>query len=175
MKIIVSSLASAPALMVRERPSHLVSLLSPEEIHLAPTGHAPERHLRLPMHDLRDGLDLTGDVPPAAEHVARLLAFADGWSGTSSILVHCWAGVSRSTAAAYAIACARNPDADETAIARALRAASPTAWPNPMLIAHADAALGREGRMIAAVEAIGEPDHLDSAPFFLPATFPARR
>lgn len=171
MKIHVCSLALAPQLIVRERPSHVVSLLSPEEIHLAPAGHAPDRHLRLPMRDLREVSMFPGDTPPSEAHVEELLAFGEGWTGAAPILVHCWAGISRSTAAAYAIACARNPGRDEHAIAAALRDASPTAWPNPVLIALADAALGRAGRMIAAIEDIGVPDHFDSEPFHLPADF----
>jgi len=175
MKIIVSSLARAPALMLSERPSHVVSLLSPEEIHLAPDGHAPERHLRLPMHDLRGVPEeaFPGDTPPSESHVAELLKFAAGWSSEAPILIHCWAGVSRSTAAAYSIACARNPGAREEEIAQALRDASPTAWPNPQIVALADTLLARDGRMSAAIKAIGMPDHFDAAPFHIPAHFPA--
>ena len=158
-------------MMRRERPSHVISLLSPEEIHLAPDGHAPERHLRLAMHDVRGEALARHEIPPAADQVAQILSFAETWPGDEPILVHCWAGISRSTATAFCLACARNPDADETAIAQALRAASPTAWPNPVIIGYADAALGRAGRMIAAVEAIGEPDHFDTEPFHIPAAF----
>ena len=59
------------------------------------------------------------------------------------MLIHCFAGVSRSTAAAFIAACALAPNRDEATIARALRAASPTATPNARLVALADAALGR--------------------------------
>ena len=174
MKIVVSSLALAPDVIAREKPSHVVSLLSPEEIHLAPGGHAPERHLRLAMHDLRDEIVFSGEVPPCAEHVAELLAFADTWDAADAILIHCWAGVSRSTAAAFTLACARNPSVPETAIARALREASPTAWPNPVLVGCADTALGRSGRMLEAIADIAEPPHFDAAPFHIPATFAVR-
>jgi predicted protein tyrosine phosphatase len=174
MRIHVCSLALAPSLIESERPSHVVSLLSPEEIHLAPSDHhASDRHLRLPMHDLREAASFPSDTPPSAAHVEELLAFGAGWSGEAPILVHCWAGISRSTAAAYAIACARNPSINEEEVALALRAASPTAWPNPVFIGFADAALGRSGRMVAAIEAIGMPDHFEAEPFHLPADFPA--
>ncbi len=175
MKIIVSSLALAPDVMARERPSHVVSLLSPEEIHLAPNGHAPDRHLRLAMHDLREATAALalGEVPPQAAHVDQLIAFGQGWTSEAPILVHCWAGISRSTAAAFTLACARNPHAEEEEIALALRSASSTAWPNPVLVALADAALGRGGRMVAAIAAIGMPENFEGArPFHLPADFP---
>jgi predicted protein tyrosine phosphatase len=71
------------------------------------------------------------------------------------LVVHCWAGISRSTAAAFAALCAINPDVDEELIARRLREASPTAYPNRLMIRLADAALGRRGRMMQAIEGIG--------------------
>jgi predicted protein tyrosine phosphatase len=69
--------------------------------------------------------------------------------------MHCYAGISRSTAGAYVAACALNPRRDELAIARALRLASPTATPNYRIVALADQALGRAGRMTTAIEHIG--------------------
>jgi predicted protein tyrosine phosphatase len=71
------------------------------------------------------------------------------------MVVHCWAGISRSTASAFAIACARDPDADELEVALAMRRASPSAFPNRRIVALADDILGRHGRMVAAVEAMG--------------------
>jgi predicted protein tyrosine phosphatase len=175
MKIIVSSLALVPGIIATERPSHVISLLAPEDIHLATFDHVAERHLRLEMHDLREsGSFNPGEIPPHEEHVARLLAFAGSWTSEAPILVHCWAGISRSTAAAFTLACARNPDIAERDIALALRAASATAWPNPVIVGHADAALGRGGRMLAAIDAIGEPEDFENTqPFHLPAIFAA--
>jgi predicted protein tyrosine phosphatase len=57
-------------------------------------------------------------------------------------------------ASAFAAACMLNPHRDEMEIARKLRAASPIASPNRLIVSHADKALGRNGRMIRALEAI---------------------
>lgn len=175
MKIFVSSLALAPTTIQRERCSHVVSLLSPEEIHLAPEDLPTDRRLRLAMHDLRGAEVAPGETPPAAAHVEQLLAFAQGWRAEAPILVHCWAGISRSTAAAFTIACARNPHADEREIAWEIRRVSHTAWPNPIIVDYADKALGRNGRMLAAIEAIGPGRQDASRPFHLPADFPASK
>jgi predicted protein tyrosine phosphatase len=51
--------------------------------------------------------------------------------------------------------CALNPHRDEASIARALRQASPTATPNIRIVTLADKLLGRQGRMVAAIETIG--------------------
>ena len=69
--------------------------------------------------------------------------------------MHCYAGISRSTAAAFVSVCALNPASDEQAVAAALRRASPTATPNIRIVALADYLLVRSGRMVRAVEAIG--------------------
>ena len=66
-------------------------------------------------------------------------------------MVHCYAGISRSTAGAFVTACALNPQRDEMTIARALRDASPTATPNIRIVSLADRMLGRDGRMVAAI------------------------
>jgi len=84
------------------------------------------------------------------------------------MVIHCFAGVSRSTAAAFISACALTPGRDEYAIARAIRAASPTATPNMRLVALAEEALARKGRMTGAIEAIGRgEDCYEGTPFVL--------
>ena len=92
---------------------------------------------------------------PAEEHVCRLIDFASRWDRTSPMVVHCFAGISRSTAGAFVAACAINPQRDEQEIAWAIRRASRTAQPNARIVAIADQLLKRDGRMVRAVETIG--------------------
>jgi len=101
-----------------------------------------------------------------------LMAFGRDWDGQAPMVVHCLAGISRSTASAFAIACQRNPDAPEIVIARALRRAAPHALPNRRIVALADDLLGRRGGMVDAVAAIGG-NNLASmgAPFDLPVRY----
>jgi predicted protein tyrosine phosphatase len=76
--------------------------------------------------------------------------------------------VSRSTAAAFITACALRPHRDEAEIAQAVRTKSPTATPNSRLVTIADAMLGRNGRMVAAIEKIGRGRNcFEGAPFAL--------
>lgn len=166
MRLLVGPLEAVPALCAAHEPSHLVSWLSPPA---APPDLAeafpPERRLFLLSHDI--AAPTAGLQAPALDDVARLLAFAPSWTGARPMLVHCWAGVSRSTAAAFAIACSRSPRS-EAELALALRAASPGATPNPLIVAHADALLGRAGRMVAAVAEIGRGAEVSlGAPFEL--------
>src|SRR5271163_1639631 len=132
---------------------HVVSLIGDEARLERPTGIAPENHLWLKLHDISTPLD--GCIMPGEEHVADLINFVRGWDRRAPLVVHCFAGISRSTASAYAAVCALNPERDENSIAQALRHASPTATPNIRIVSLADQFLGRDGRMIAAIETIG--------------------
>ncbi len=77
-------------------------------------------------------------------------------------------GISRSTASAFASVCALNPRRGEDSIAQALRRASPTATPNIRIVSLADRLLGRNGRMVSAIETIGRGNLADeAAPFRL--------
>ncbi len=154
MVLIVTPLRRLPEVIASRAPSHLITLLSPGSVTVeTPEGVAAERHLRLGIHDVAS--PAPGFVAPSAETVETILAFADGWDASSPMVIHCLAGISRSTAAAFVIACARNPHADETEIALAMRRASSTAFPNRRIVAFADDILRREGRMLDAVEAMG--------------------
>ncbi len=106
----------------------------------------------LGLHDIVEARE--GHVLARREQVETLLAFFRAWERESPLVIHCYAGVSRSTAAAYIALCAltQRPEAE---IAQDLRRLSPAATPNRHLVALADAILSREGRMTAAVAAIG--------------------
>jgi predicted protein tyrosine phosphatase len=120
---------------------------------VTPAGFAPDRHLRLDMHDIIEARD--GAIAPAEEHVGELIEFVRSWDRKEPLLIHCFAGLSRSTAAAFITLCALNPQAPERMIALALRRASDTAVPNRRFVALADSFLKREGRMLAALDDMG--------------------
>jgi predicted protein tyrosine phosphatase len=168
MVLVVTPLRLLPQVIAERAPSHIITLLSPEELIDTPAGFDPERHLRLGMHDITQ--PESGFTAPDAAMVERALAFARGWDAKAPMIVHCWAGISRSTATAFSIVCERNPHADELKIALAMRRASPSAFPNRRIVALADDILGRRGRMLEAVEAMGGNGFvLEGVPFDLPA------
>jgi predicted protein tyrosine phosphatase len=146
---------------------HVVSLIGDEARLQRPPSVAPENHLWLCLHDISEPLD--GYIMPGEQHVATLLDFVRGWDRKAPLVVHCYMGISRSTASAFASVCALNPHRDEIAIAQALRRASPTATPNIRIVSLADKLLGRNGRMVAAVETIGRGvmTNTDAEPFRL--------
>lgn len=151
--ILVTPLSAVEATILRDAPSHMVTLLSPEHMIETPAGIAPDRHLRLGVNDVAEAW--AGDTPPAVHHVSQLLDFGRGWDANAPMLVHCWAGVSRSMAAAFIILCERAGPGHERAIAQAIRARAPHAAPNTLFVQHADEMLGRGGRMREAIAEIG--------------------
>ncbi|NNG05062.1 MAG: protein tyrosine phosphatase [Inquilinus sp.] len=151
--IYVCNLPEMPAHVRNLRPSHLVSLLTAAEQPPTPDGLAADRHHRVEINDIEQPRD--GHVLPEARHIVALLGFLHGWQPSAPLLVHCFAGISRSTAAAL-IALVFRHDGREEEGARRLRQVAPHAQPNRRIIALADDLLGRSGRLIAAREAMGE-------------------
>src|SRR6185312_2295028 len=121
--------------------SHVITLLSPEHMIETPNGFPSDRHLRLGMHDVPDAW--ASDAAPCADHVDSLIKFGRGWQADAPMIVHCWAGVSRSMAAAYILLCERLGPGSEHTVAQAIRARAPHAFPNPLFVQLADAALQR--------------------------------
>jgi len=151
--IFVCPLSRLSETVSRSGARHILTLINEGTLVTRPKDVAPDNHLRIGIHDIVEPMD--GMVCPSDAHVTELLGFIRRWDRQSPIVVHCYAGVSRSTAAAYTALCALRPDLDEAIIASRIRGRSPEATPNVRLVARADELLGREGRMVRAVQAIG--------------------
>jgi predicted protein tyrosine phosphatase len=170
-QIHICSLKMVESLAADIGPSHVLSLLGgitpfPE----TPKIVDPRNHLKITLADIAEPQE--GMIHPGADHVQQVIAFAEHWATEGRgkpVIVHCFAGISRSTASALMIACALRPKTAEARFTEALRAASESAQPNALLIEHADALLGRQGRLIAAVENMGLADFSKAGqPFVLP-------
>jgi predicted protein tyrosine phosphatase len=168
--ITVCPFHAVPRLVDNGDITHVMSLLGPDTPHLTLERLQPKCHLQLTFHDIAEPLD--GFTAPSREHVEDILDFARSWQPPAGLLIHCWAGISRSTAAAFATMCALNPDHDEAEIAWTLRRMAPTASPNRLMVRFADEVLDRGGRMIAAADAIGRGAHAYEGTVF---TWPVTR
>jgi predicted protein tyrosine phosphatase len=149
----VCSLARLHDTVAQTRASHIVTLLRLVDRVQRPDSIEEANHLILGLDDITAPMD--GYTPPAEEHVNDLVRFVQRWDRSAPVVMHCYAGISRSTAAAFISACALNPSREEATIAQAIRKSSPTAMPNILLVSHADRILCRDGRMIEAVMALG--------------------
>jgi predicted protein tyrosine phosphatase len=170
MRIIVCPLSLVPAQVEAHKPSHLITLLDPDHVIDTPAPLTPDRHLRIGVNDITERTD--GLLLAQEEMVRDILDFGATWDEAAPIIVHCWAGVSRSTATAFILACERNPQLNERDIAQAMRRASAAATPNRRLVELADDMLGRRGYMVDAVNSIGRGEYVfENTPFHLPARF----
>lgn len=168
----VCSLSRLAATVERVGASHVATLINAGTDVVRPEPIPEENHLFLGFNDITEPAE--GLTPPAEEHVRELIGFVERWDKSKPMVIHCWAGISRSTAGAYIAMCALHPERDEAGLARELRDRSPSATPNIRLVRFADGILGREGRMIAAIEAIGRGrDAFEGDPFSFELTIPA--
>jgi predicted protein tyrosine phosphatase len=148
LRLIVCPLAQLDAALALA-PSHVMSLVSPETV----LPLVPGQRLVLRFHDIAEPAE--GLIAVQAEDIAAIIGFIQDWPGAAPLLIHCWAGISRSTAAAYIAACLREGAGEEERLAQVLRHAAPWATPNPRMVALADGILGRSGRMVRAIAGIG--------------------
>ena len=135
--------------------THVLSLLGPD-LPDPPefAAFAPHRRLILRFHDVIE--PQSNQNAPTREDVERLLVFGREVSEIPKghLLVHCQAGVSRSTAAAALILIQANPEWPASAALDVIAAIRPRAWPNLLILELGDAVLGRNGEIAAAAGAI---------------------
>ena len=131
--------------------THVVSILDPD--YPAPDGLAkilPENRIVFRFDDAT--LPQIGRIHPASADIEELVKWSRNLSNTEvdHLLIHCHAGVSRSTAAAAIILAEKNPGR-EAQIFEMIDRIRPRNWPNSMMISLADQLLGCGGALNAAL------------------------
>jgi predicted protein tyrosine phosphatase len=120
------------------------------------------RRLRLHFHDVIEALP--GWIAPERWDVELLLAFGRTLGDPALVtrmeapgthlLIHCHAGLSRSTASAILLLAQREPARAARDIVGQVIRLRPQAWPNLRMVEMGDALLGRGGEIVAAVGAL---------------------
>ena len=168
MTLYICSLAALHDVTAATGASHVLTVISGGTDVPRPASVAPENHLFLEFNDIT--APAQGLVPPSPAHVEKILDFGRAWDRARPMVIHCWAGVSRSTAAGFILSHALTPGSDPHALARLLRARAPWATPNARMVGFADDLLGADGAMREAVAAIGRGAMAyEGRPFTLPA------
>ncbi len=171
-KIYTAPLSAVEEVIARRGVTHLVSLLNPSAMIETPAGIDRAHHLRLGFSD--SAVEQEGAA--GASHAEDLVSFVRGWDGRGSLLIHCLAGVSRSTAAGFIALCCLNEETSEAEAARVLRRSAAHASPNRLLVRLGDRTLGREGRMVRAIEALPPAQPVwEGVVSEFPARIPVRR
>ena len=137
--------------IVKSGPTHVVSILDPE----APepedlAGLSDGARVQLRFHDV--SCETPGYLAPQRDDIDALLAFGRtiAMNPSPHVLVHCHAGISRSTAAAVVLLVQRRPGA-ERQVFEWVSQVRPVAWPNARIIRLADAALDLGSALVAAM------------------------
>ncbi len=139
------------------RPSHVLSILDPDwPVPEAFGTYGEHEKLELRFHDVIE--PMTGQIMPSEDHVRALLAFGRDLMAEppeqAHLLVHCHAGISRSTASMALILAQGRPQAPAAAILGEVLRIRDKAWPNLRMIEMGDAMLERGGSLVEAAHAI---------------------
>ena len=135
--------------------THVLSILDPDYPEPADfAAYGPHKRLTLRFDDvIAPG---PNHILPERHHIEALLEFGKGLAAAVDdplhhLLVHCHAGISRSTASMTILLAEARPQAEEDALFAHIREIRPQAWPNSRMIAMADDLLKRDGRLVAAL------------------------
>ena len=156
----ICGLEEMPRHVAAIEPSHLISLVTPDSMPDTPPEVIPANHLQVAVHDIVE--PYPDAILPSEAHIEAIIEFARGWDVRSPMLIHCYAGVSRSTAAALIVACVHFPDR-EAEIAEHLREVAPHAHPNRLMIELADRVQAHGGALVDAVDSIGSGELIERA------------
>jgi len=135
--------------------THVLSILDPDMLDPpAFAAFAPHRRLALRFHDIIE--TRPNSLAPQKADVERVLAFGRELieESPAHLLIHCHAGVSRSTASAALILAQARPERPAREALEAVSQIRPRAWPNLRILEFGDELLGRNGEIVAAVAAI---------------------
>jgi predicted protein tyrosine phosphatase len=135
--------------------SHVLSILDPDwPVPTAFGSFGEHERLELRFFDVIE--PDAAAIPPQAGHVEQLLAFGRDLMAEppaqAHLLVHCHAGVSRSSASMALILAQALPQRPAGDIFEEVLRIRPHVWPNLRIVELGDAVLGRGGELIAGVQ-----------------------
>ena len=133
--------------------THILSILDPEWPD-PEAFQAYDPHFRATLR-FHDAIEPDPDILlPQRADVEAILTFGRDAAEAGGLLIHCHAGISRSTAATLMILAQAHPHEGEDELAERLLQTRPQAWPNSRMITFADELLDRNGRLFAATAGI---------------------
>jgi len=133
--------------------THVLSILDPDWPDPA-AFRAFDPHFRATFR-FHDAIEPGPDILlPQRGDVEAILTFGRDAAEAGGLLIHCHAGISRSTAATLMILAQAHPREREDELAERLLQNRLQAWPNSRMITFADELLDRHGRLSAATAGI---------------------
>ena len=139
------------------RVSHVLSILDPEWPAPEVFGtYGEHEKLEMRFHDVID--ESPGAIAPTSIHIKQLLTFGcrlgEEPPADAHLLVHCHAGVSRSSASMALLIAQAMPGRSGNAIFADILRIRPQIWPNLRIVEIGDGVLGRNGDLIDAAKGV---------------------
>ena len=137
--------------------SHVLSILDPDQPEPeAFGGYGEHARLELKFHDVIQ--EMPGFEAPQVEHVEKMLEFGQDLlrdpEPARHLLVHCHAGISRSTAAMTLLLAQAQPGLGADEVLAQVVHIREKAWPNLRILSMGAELLGRQGEFIEAAGAV---------------------
>ena len=137
--------------------SHVLSILDPSEPEPEAFGaYGEHARLELKFHDIIE--ETPGFIAPQHEHVGRMLEFGQELlcdpENVRHLLVHCHAGISRSTASMTLLLAQAQPDLSAAQVLAQVVHIREKAWPNLRILTLGEELLGRQGEFTKAAGAV---------------------
>lgn len=170
INITVSSLMSAMMSMRDDQFDYYISTIGPDDVCY---NKGKEKHLLLSFHDIEDVSD-SDFTAPTREHIKQILEFSETLPDEANLLIHCMAGISRSTATAIGVCCQKGMTPSD-ALSHVRNIREPTlkagymVLPNRLMIGYFDDELGLGGELVKVVQ-----EYYDGLPLIGVTTLPNR-
>jgi predicted protein tyrosine phosphatase len=134
--------------------SHVLSIVDPDQPELEAFGtYGEHARLELRFHDIIE--ETPGEEAPQPHHVEQILSFGRDIlrepAALRHLLVHCHAGVSRSTASMTLLLAQAQPQLAARDVLHQVLAIRDKAWPNLRILTFGEQQLGRPGEFSGAV------------------------
>tara|TARA_Y100000590_G_C15396558_1_gene892167 strand:- start:197 stop:766 length:570 start_codon:yes stop_codon:yes gene_type:complete len=177
--IVVCSLSDFKNVSESIKPSHAISVIDPGYEPNTPNGI--KKHLKLGFDDIISINDdgplyrLPGDINPKKQtlftesNANTVASFLKTWNEDSSIVIHCWCGVSRSMATATYLMCSLDCSNIDRNI-RYIRSIAPHANPNKLMLSFYEKILNTKGKISATFDKYPYSTTYDCEYNFAPVT-----
>lgn len=153
----ICGIHDVPSLIIETGATNVISLLDPR--YLPMELRVPlKNHLQIPISDT---INQNESHAPNPKHIEMLLKqgvpmLLNSVKIGKPLIVHCYAGISRSTAAAFTLLCAVAGPGHEQTLIEWILSTRHIADPNGLIVKHADDVLGRNGAMVKALSSMDE-------------------
>lgn len=156
----------------KPKSNYAISILSFE----SPNNYFPylefKNHMKLYFDDVSyvETNKKWGIVSPSQVDIEKIVLFGryvlENSKENDEFLIHCAAGISRSTAATFIILCDWMGEGREKEALKYLEIIRPNLWPNSLMVSFGDKVLNRNGKMIDAYNEFLEKQKFDTDNMF---------